>query len=135
MTFRWTLLGTKRLTKVAGNAWGFWRIVFNFISDFFYIYFQPKNQEFGPISERKIESDTSHLFNTFCISLKWHLGKERSLILIDILYFNAIWTGLFCQKHVDEVFKSGPSKFRGRKPLKYLKGYGLLSRPYPFKIF
>ena len=35
----------------------------------------------------------------------------------------------------DIVFKNGPSKNFERQPLKNLKGYGLLSRPYPFKFF
>ena len=48
-------------------------------------------------------------------------------MLYELVYFvRNMW---------DEVFKSGPSKFCGRQPLKYLKGYGLLSRPYPFKFF
>ena len=32
----------------------------------------------------------------------------------------------------DKVFKNGPRKICGRQLLKNLKGYGLLSRPYPF---
>ena len=35
----------------------------------------------------------------------------------------------------DKVFKNGPSKICGRQLLKNLKGYGLLSRPYPFIFF
>ena len=35
----------------------------------------------------------------------------------------------------NKVFKSRPSKICGRQPLKNLKGYGLLSRLYPFKSF
>ena len=41
----------------------------------------------------------------------------------------------FVRNMWDEVFKSGLSKFCGRQPLKYWKGYDLLSRPYPFKFF
>ena len=35
----------------------------------------------------------------------------------------------------DKVFKNGPSKIYGKQPLKNLKRYGHLSRPYHFKIF
>ena len=35
----------------------------------------------------------------------------------------------------DKVFKNGPSKICGRQPLKNLKEYDLLSRPYSFKFF
>ena len=36
---------------------------------------------------------------------------------------------------LDKVFKNGPSETCGRQPSKNIKGYGLLSRPYPFKFF
>ena len=35
----------------------------------------------------------------------------------------------------NKVFKSGLSKFYGRRPLKILKGYGLLKQTIPFKFF
>ena len=35
----------------------------------------------------------------------------------------------------DNVFKNGPSKIRGRQPLKNLNWHGLLNRPYHFKFF
>ena len=35
----------------------------------------------------------------------------------------------------DKVFKNGPSKICGGHPIKNLKGYGLVSRTYPFKLF
>ena len=36
---------------------------------------------------------------------------------------------------MDKVFKSGPSKIFGRQSLKNLKGYGLLKKTIPLKIF
>ena len=50
------------------------------------------------------------------------MQKNISISLVD--YFT--W---------EKVLKSGLCKFCGRQPLKNLKGYGLLSRPYPFKYF
>ena len=47
------------------------------------------------------------------------------------MIFTSDYAKLFSRNNWDRVFKSGPSKFCGRQPLKYFK----YLRPYPFNFF
>ena len=68
-------------------------------------------------------------------SKKFELSQGISLYFKSKTQTHQLLDELNTRYKWDKIFKSGPNKICGRQPLKHLKGYGLLSRPYPFNFF
>ena len=66
-------------------------------------------------------------------SWKWS-SKNKKIIWWDEKKFLRGRKYIMVTNIWNKVFKNGPSKICGEQSLKSLKGYGLLSKPYPFNF-
>ena len=74
----------------------------------------------------------------FLLVLSLCNGKDVSLVILILSLGKFSSISSICSGKIiiwDKVFKSGPSKVCGRKPLKNLKGYGLLKQTISLQVF